>query len=804
MLRLSIFFATLLLGVYATAQKANRSTATTEKSYLSGTVRDETSGKPLPQASIIIHDANAGAIANNNGEFKTTGVKEGKYLVEISYQGYTSILETVIIKGNTEKNYTLKPAIVEQEAVTVTGVASAIRLRLSPQPVSVLRQNDLLHVSSTNVMEGLSKAVPGVSVVTTGPAIAKPFIRGLGYNRVVVINDGVRQEGQQWGDEHGIEIDDYNVQKIEVLKGPASMMYGSDAIAGVINIQSQVPAPEGTIKGNVLAEYQTNSALRGFNGNIGGTKNGFSWNAYGTYKASHDYKNQYDGYVFNSKFAEHNFGAMAGYAGRWGFTRLYVSDFNLKAGMVEGDRDSATGKFIKAVSGGEEIATDNDFKSITPLIPYQHIGHFKVTADNSFNIGKNKLDVTLGYQRNQRREFGNIDAVDVPNAYFDLKTITYAARYHLTGKKEWKTSFGITGMSQTNTNRAEEVIIPDYSLFDIGGFIYTQYYKNGLQLSGGLRVDNRHAEGKQMLVDNEQKFAPFEKNFANVSGSAGLSYEVSKLVTLKLNVARGFRAPNFAELASNGAHEGTNRYEVGEKNLSSEVSFQVDGGVDINTEHVSINASLFYNNISNYIFYQKVLNGAGQDSIIVDSETGALLNVFRFSQHDAYLYGGEATIDIHPHPLDWLHFENSFSYTRAQFKEALDGSSNVPMIPAARLFSELRGNFLTKGKSIKNFYVSLQSDYNFKQSHPFTGYNTETATSDYWLINAGIGADIASKGRTLFSINIAGNNLGDIAYQNHLSRLKYTAENNVTGRTGVFNMGRNFTFKVSVPLNFNN
>ena len=160
--------------------------------------------------------------------------------------------------------------------------------------------------------------VPGVNAVSTGPAISKPFIRGLGYNRVLTINDGVRQEGQQWGDEHGIEIDDYSVQRVEVLKGPASLMYGSDAIAGVINIISQQPAPEGTIKANFVSEYQTNNALRGFYGNIGGTKNGFSWNAYGTYKGAEDYKNKYDGYVFNSKFNNKNFGGMIGYGRQLG------------------------------------------------------------------------------------------------------------------------------------------------------------------------------------------------------------------------------------------------------------------------------------------------------------------------------------------------------------------------------------------------------------------------------------------------------------------------------------------------------
>jgi iron complex outermembrane receptor protein len=178
------------------------------------------------------------------------------------------------------------------------------------------------------------------------------------------------------------------------------------------------------------------------------------------------------------------------------------------------------------------------------------------------------------------------------------------------------------------------------------------------------------------------------------------------------------------------------------------------------------------------------------------------LQVFRFSQQTAYLYGGELHLDLHPHPLDWLHFENTFTYVRAQFTQAIDGSTNVPFIPAARFVSELRGNLLPKGNSVRNIYVMVNADYTFRQNNPFTGYNTETPTSDYLLFDAGIGADIAHKGKTLFTIALAGNNLGDIAYQNHLNRLKYLDVNNVTDRQGIYEMGSNFSIKVNVPLQF--
>ncbi|WP_205511216.1 TonB-dependent receptor [Longitalea arenae] len=772
-------------------------------SLLTGKITDAKTGEPLPGASIYVHDLKKGTISDDKGMYRITNLNTGKYLVEITYRGYSSIIESVPVQGETQKDFSLKEAVVENEEVTVTGVSAATRIRQSPQPVDVIRKEQLFNVSSTNAIDALTKTVPGVNNLSTGPAISKPFIRGLGYNRVVTINDGMRQEGQQWGDEHGIEIDDYSIQRIEVLKGPASLMYGSDALAGVINIISQRPVADGRITANILSEYQSNNALRGFYGDVAGTKNGFSWNVYGSYKGAEDYKNKYDGRVFNSKFYNQNFGGMLGYNGSWGYSHLLVSNFDQRIGMVEGDRDSATGAFLKALPGGDEgIASDDDFKKISPQIPYQHIRHFKILSENNFSVGKGSLDLALGYQQNQRQEYGNPDEANTPKAWFNLRTVNYALRWHLPSTQYWKTTIGVNGMSQTNTNKAEEAIIPDYDLFDLGGFVYTHYNKNKWSLSGGLRFDSRHVNGEAMDIDNETKFTGFSRNFSNVSGSVGLSYAANELLTFKLNVARGFRAPNLAELASNGAHEGTNRYEVGDNDLKSETSLQIDGGFELNSEHVSLETSLFYNHINHFIFYEKVLNSTGNDSILNDPETGDELTVYRFDQKDANLYGAELAIDIHPHPLDWLHFKNAFSYTRAQFTEAVDGTKNIPNIPAARLFTDLAVSLLPKGKTVRNLRLDIESDYTFKQDHPFTGFATETATPGYWLINAGIGGDIVRQGKTLFSLRFTANNLGDIAWQSHLSRLKYTAVNNVTGRTGVFNMGRNYGIKLHIPLNF--
>lgn len=765
-----------------------------------GSVLNAINGDVLAGASIYMPDLRRGTAADSKGKFLLKDIPEGTHLVEISFSGFSSLVETVLINGETEKIFQLKPTIAENDEVVVTGVSTATSLKKMTTPVVVMKHQELLQTGSSNIIDALTKK-PGISQMGTGPAISKPVIRGLGYNRVVVINDGLRQEGQQWGDEHGIEVDEYSIQKAEILKGPASLMYGSDAIAGVINFITNAPVTEGYIKATVLSNYQTNSRQRGLFSNIAGNKNGFSFNVYGSLKAAADYRNKYDGYVFNSKFNEHNAGGFIGLHKKWGYSHLVFSSFNQKLGLVEGERDS-NGRFIKfSGTALETTATAADFTSVDPLIPYQHILHQKLVSDNSFFMKKGKLNINAGVQRNQRMEFGNAEEPGEKELYFDLKTINYNAQYHLNAFHEWKLSVGISGMNQQNNNKGEEAIIPDYKVNDAGVFVFAQRKIKKLNISGGLRYDYRNINSSEMHDGATVKFEAFKKQYSNISASAGFTYEFPAGVLFRFNLARGFRAPNMAELGSNGAHEGTNRYEVGNNDLHSEKSFQVDAGVEFNTEHLSLAASFFNNSINQYIYFEKTASVGGGDSIVTVGNDDFYL--FRFVQQNANLYGMELSFDIHPHPLDWLHFESSFSFVRGLLSSPVEGNRNIPFIPAARVLSELRFDLFQKQKKLlKNTYFKIELDRNFKQKNAFTTFNTETPTVSYTLINAGVGADFIHKGKTMISIYVVAANIFDAAYQNHLNRLKYAGENTVTGRTGIYNMGRNFSFKINIPLEF--
>jgi len=769
------------------------------RTQLSGKITDAKTGEALAGASVQLIDSKLGVVTNNQGVYRFNNAPVGHTIMEISYQGYETIVDHIDVKGASQKDFPMIRSVREYEGVTVTGVAGATSIRKTPIPITKISKAELFSTPSTNIIDALTRQ-PGVNQLSTGPAISKPVIRGLGYNRLVTINDGVRQEGQQWGDEHGIEIDENSVSRVEILKGPASLMYGSDAIAGVINIITTSPAPNNTVVGNILSSYQTNNRQRSLFANIGGNQHGFNWNVWGDLTAAADYKNKYDGRVFNSKFQQHNAGGYIGYNGAWGFSHLIVSSFNEKLGIVEGERND-DGTFVKALPGGiDGEPNSDDFNSTSPDIPYQHIRHNKIISDNSFTVGSGKITLNLGYQRNQRQEFGNPDDPEEKSLYFDLNTFNYNATYHFDDHNGWITSLGANGMAQGNRNKGIEVLIPEYNLFDIGGYVYSQKTINNATISGGLRYDSRTVDAKQFVEDGATKFSPFRKNFSNLSGSIGVSYTPSKYITLKANIARGFRAPSIPELASNGAHEGTNRYEYGNQNLKSETTLQGDIGVEVATEHLLFSVSAFYNHIDNFIFYSRLSNAAGSDSLV--SADGELIPAYQFGQHTANLPGFEALLDIHPHPFDWLHWENSISYVRGKFADAIEGTKNVPFIPAAKWTSEMKIALFPKAKTVRNTSVFAEMVHAFDQDKPFTAFETETTTPGYTLFNAGITTAIANKDKTLFTLLLLGNNLTDEAYQDHLSRLKYTDVNVATGRAGVFGRGRNWMIKVNIPLQF--
>jgi iron complex outermembrane recepter protein len=782
------------------------------KTSLSGRITDKHTGDPMPGVSVYIPDLKTGTISDVDGYYKIDNLPQSSVLIQVTFIGYKLIAKSLDLTTTTTADFSMEESVNELNEVVITGLSRSAEKNRTPTPISTIPPTVLLQNSSTNIIDALAKQ-PGISQVTTGAGISKPVIRGLGYNRVVTVNDGIRQEGQQWGDEHGIEIDEYTIQKVEILKGPASLTYGSDAMAGVINLFSAPTLPEGTVKGNILANYQTNNGLYAFSANLAGNEKGFIWDLRYSDKMAHSYQNHYDGYVLNSGFKENTVSGIIGFNKSWGYSHLHFSSYHLTPGIVEGERDSATGQFIKPIAvndtlEGYAIGSDDDFKSYTPLTPYQRVGHYKAVLNNSFVIGDGSLKATIGWQQNQRKEFADILEEGQYGLYFLLNTINYDLRYLFPEKNNLDLSIGVNGMQQTSRNKGSEFLIPEYDLFDFGVFALAKKNLDKLDVSGGVRYDSRNEKGKDLFLNTDgeptspldpeafHQFSAFNSNYIGVSGSLGASYQFSESVFTKLNVSRGFRAPNIAEISANGVHEGTINYIIGVPNLKPENSLQFDYALGLNSEHVTAEMDVFSNSIKNYIFLHKLESVFGGDSITDGFQT------FTYASGDASLLGGEISIDIHPHPLDWLHFENSFSYVLSTQQDQPDSTKYLPFTPAPKWISEIRATAKKIGNSLANAYFNIGLEDYFKQDKFYSAFGTETATPGYLLLNLGIGTDIVKKGSTLCSIYINGNNLTDVAYQSHLSRLKYGPVNNVTGRTGVYNMGRNFSFKVLIPIGF--
>ncbi|HEY2721233.1 MAG TPA: TonB-dependent receptor [Chitinophagaceae bacterium] len=795
---------------------------------LAGKISDEKTGAPIPGATIIIPDIRINVVADNNGVYKTPGIPTGNYLVEVTSVGYKSVSDNISFTGNITHDFKLEENFTEASEVVVTGLSQATQIKRNPVPIISVGHDYLVSNLSTNAIDAISK-LPGIRAVTTGPNISKPYIRGLGFNRILTLYDGVRQEGQQWGDEHGIEVDQYGVQKVEVIKGPASLSYGSDALAGVINLIPVSPAPEGKTLGDITTDYQTNNKYVGGSAMLSSTHNGFEWMGRISHKQATNYTDKVDGRVFETAFNETDASGFLGLHRHWGYSTLNFVLFNDLQEIPDGSRDSATRKFTRQISEDDttrQIVSDDDLKSYKIEHLHQLVQHYRVYWNNNFILGGgSRVSVNVAFQRSVRREFSHPVLFDIPGLYLKLNSYNYDIKYYLPEFNNWIVTTGINGMYQTNdVTGGTEFVIPSYHQFDLGPFLSAKRTFGKLDFAGGLRYDIRTFKNFALYsapspstgfdtpvpagsAGADTIFSNYSKTFSGISGSAGLTYNFNDRFSIKANISRGFRAPNISEISANGVHPGTNIYQLGNPNFKPEFNLQEDAGLLYSSKQVAFTLDVFNNSIQNYIFNQKLVNPDGSDLILVPGN-----QTFQFQAARAHLYGGEVSLDIHP--VKNIHFENSFSVVYGDNKGVKGKSLNpqakyLPFIPPAHGVSELRFDFNDKPAHIIKGFIKTQVEYYVSQDRAYIEFGTETPTPGYVLFNAGIGGTITTKtGKPMFSVYVMGNNLFDKAYQDHLSRLKYFTWQTASGYQvpapnggyGIYNMGRNVSLKIDVPL----
>lgn len=731
---------------------------------LKGNITNKEDQTPLEQVSIYFPQLEKGTVTNADGFFEINNLPSGKFKIVISYIGFQTYSQTVdLLEPTTQLSLDLMPSAIEMEEVIVSTPFHKLQ-RENVMKVERTSIKDLKSAGAVNLSEGITN-IPGVESVSTGVGIGKPVIRGLSSNRVLTYTQGIRLENQQFGDEHGLGISDAGIESVEVIKGPASLLYGSDALGGVLYLNPEKFANSNEVEGDINLNYFTNT--EGLNGNGGfkasSEKLKFLVRLGGS---SHvDYKTGNNERVTNSRFSEKDLKTGLAYQLTNFKTELRYNYNNSELGIPEEIGDQSTER--------------------SAIEPFQDITSHILSSKSNIYFNNSSLQAIIGFTRNDRKEFEDHEhgaevileeeeheEGEPPALDMKLETFSYNLQYNLAKIGAVETIIGLQGMNQNNSNFGEEVLIPDATTNDIGLLVTSHIHLNKSDVQLGVRYDKRTIDSDENgLVGDQNYIEAIDRNFNSFNIAAGYKVDVSANLITRLNIASGFRAPNLAELTSNGAHEGTNRYEIGNADLNNERNVQTDLSLEFKNEHFEFYVNGFYNSISDYIYLEP--NGTAIDGNAV----------YLYQQQDANLFGGEAGLHYHPHPLDWLHMESNFSTVTGQLKN--DG--NLPLIPANNWANTLRFEFSKINKDFANGYGFLTLKSYFAQNKVS---NFETTTDGYSLLNLGLGATVTISNQPI-DFKLSANNVLDKEYISHLSRLK---------SDGISNIGRNINLGVSIPL----
>ena len=635
--------------------------------------------------------------------------------------------------------------------------------------VDKINFNDLNPILQQYISKSISK-LPGVSILSTGPGVSKPSIRGLSYDRVVVYSQGVRLENQQWGDEHGIGVSTSGINSIEVIKGPSYVLYGSDAMGGVLYVEPERYSSDFSV--DYMGLY--NSNYNGITNNLGlkGSSGKFSYIARANMVDNQSFSTP-DGEVENTWFKENDVQAGLKYE-----TEKFSSDLRLTVNfselglphMEEGHDDHDDHDEEGHDDHDEEGHDDHEDHEDH----YQELSHTTLSWVNTFDLGNDhQLNVTLGRQLNDRKEFGGHEEEEGHDDHdeeghddhddhegheegeaeldMELSTNTLDVSLVMPQSDNLNLTIGANFLSQENKNFGHEELIPDAEKKDFGLYALGQItMENGAALLG-VRYDNRSISSDMGSAD-----------FSNFNGSVGIKRDFENS-SLRFNIGSGYRAPNLVELFADGVHHGTFRYERGNLNLVAEKSFQTDISFDINNDDSSVSFDLFYNDISDYIYI----------SPSSDREDG--FAVYDYMQQDSELYGGEISF-AKKTGFDWLSYNTSLEYI---FAESADGEA-LPFI------SPLTFNQV--------FNIDISSNYSFEidflaKAKQGRVSKFEEETDGYSVLN------LSGNWMTSFldnDLNIfwSISNVFDKEYYDHLSRFK---------TAGIEEMGRN----ISVGLKYN-
>ena len=761
----------LLVNQFLFAQQTNDITGTV---YLDN--------DPVFGADIYIKEHSKGTTTNEKGAYTLSGIPLGKNTLNISYVGTKTQnkIITVTKNINTVDIYLVSDNNLEEVVISVPGSKLQKDLVVN---VEKKKLTDLNRSSAVTLAESITN-INGVSQTSTGVSIGKPVIRGLSSNRVVTFAQGTRIENQQWGGDHGLGLSSNGTSSVEVIKGPASLLYGSDAIGGVLYFVDEAFTDK-KIEGFVESGYFTNARSLTTSAGVKLSFGKFKVNTNIGYTQAGDYKlseaADFEGdRLFNSRFSDRNAKISLGWDGEKLQSKLTYSILNNFLGIplpFEGNpifTNSFDSDLISPIFKSQESNFVLAFQDLT-----QHV----LSLENKFKIKESDAVFTLGYSINDRLEFNEVR--DNPDLHLYLQVFNYNFKVSDVVKTDvLDVTLGAQGLFQDNENRGTVVLIPDGTTIENGAFgLLNIKATNDLRFQAGLRFDTKRIKTDEFIPtiagDGNSAFAEFDESYETLNYSLGAKYNVNDF-TLRLNVASGYRAPNLSELLSNGEHGGSGQIEIGDQNLDSETATQFDFEVGYkNDKGLSITANPFVNIISDYIF----LTPTGErDGISATNPTG--LPVFEYRQEDAILFGGEFNLTYNPLYLPKLSFQTGASLTYGNERGGDDDP--LPFIPPVNFNTKITYD-LNYGKELTLNSIYLQQ-LNFLEQNRIA--DEEIANDDYHLINLGFDASYKA-----FDFSFTVKNIFDQEYTDHLSRLKTAFEDVVVpnpGRDIIFNLKYNF------------
>lgn len=745
MIKHIIFTLFLTLGIQVTAQS------------ISGTVKDKSTNQPLPFAKITVADFNTGAICDEDGNFKVQGKFPEEVLIRVSLIGYKTLEKRITLSE--DLTLYIEPIHINLNFDEVTVSASKDELKRNSVSHVELKSIKAINELPKSSLGEMLESLPGVYNSSTGPGISKPVIRGLQGTRVVTLLNGTRMEGQQWGGDHGMGISELGIGTIEVLKGPASLQYGADALGGVLYLSNEDFSKQGHHALTASSQFESNTMGTVNTLLYNGSVKGINIMVGGRFASHADYQIPNGQYVINSRFQDQNAKlALGWHKGRWVSNLRY--DWSSTNLGIPGETEDDTPTSLDFLSNNQERKV---------ALPEQHLANHVASWENKFVLDKNTITLLTSFTMNKLTEYG--DDATVPEMDINTYNLPYKLNIETRLNHNFTLNYGLQGMylTQKNGATAEERLLPDALQTNNGLYFITAWTRNKWKLQGGIRGDIR-----SLNTPADFKFTePFSKTYTGFNFSLGANYSISERHVLRINATSGYRIPHMSELLADGVHEGTFRYEKGNPNLTTEKALQLDIAYEYKGEHLSLVVNPFISEIQDYIHIQQ------QDAYI----DGVQVFKYKQSKSPVTMTGADLGIHYHPHFAHFLHFESTFSYLTIFAKN----NNQFSLIPQPRWTNSIITRFKMKSQ-LKVDNIVLQYDYYLPQQQVS---QFETPSVDFSVLDLGV--QFSMSGAVPLKLKIGIRNLTNSSYINHLSRLK---------SIGVQNPGRSYYAKLILNLKY--